>query len=124
MSKIFLGVVLLCLRGLVVEARAGGVVYLISFHIDTYVPITSKSISGVVRNACSTTGDALIAEVKAAARVTESEFDDYRVRARVDEGGRSIYIDQGGVFIVDGEKYVIDERVLREIIRRRGGCGD
>lgn len=97
-----------------------GAAYMVPFRIDTYLPITTKNISTVASRTCHTTKSGLIIELILSAAFTTRVFDGYRVRARIDDDGKSIYVDQDGIFVHDERSYYLSESTILKILERHG----
>lgn len=100
--------------------RHPGSAYIVPFRIEAYLPITAENISAAAGTVCQTDKSGLAEELILSAETTAQVFDGYRVRARIDGDGTTIYVDQDGVFVHDYRRYLLSESAILRILGHYG----
>lgn len=97
-----------------------GSAYMVPFRIEAYLPITAENIGTAAGTVCQTGKSGLAEELILSAATTGKVFDGYRVRARIDGDGTTIYVDQDGVFVHHGRRYFLSESAILRILGQYG----
>ncbi len=119
--KLLAGMFLVLVSG-TASAEREGKAYLVSFQIETYLPITAKDIASAVRQPCVLMSKGVIKDIVAAAKPTDQLFNSYRVRARIDEGDETLFIDGDGILHSGGKTLVVDEEDMKSAVRKHSKC--
>jgi len=100
-----------------------GEVYFMPLHFETYLPVTKENIAPSGIKPCALEKVGTLQAVIDASSKTQDKFSDFRVRVKIVESEKSVFIDANGVIDGDLNGLKIEESSLVTILGAHSHCG-
>lgn len=119
--SVVLGLTTFAFMSLSAQGRARPMADVMTFGIETYVPVKREAFANS-EQVCEVTKPGALVDLLAHARLTDEPFDELRVRGLIREATDSIFVDARGTFEYHSRRYMVSEGDFRNVVKAHFSC--